>query len=328
MRRLAAGRNMTKRPDNLETVRLTLELLQRIPRTRKISATELHVQLTNAGYVRDLRTIQRQLNFLSEHFDIERDDSSKPFGYRWKEKAAGMSVPMLSEHESLLLTLAEQQLRSLLPTSLMKSMASFFEQARLNLGPHGETKKGRAWMSKVRVVSTTQPLLAPKISIDVFEAVSQALYEDRWLEVEYKNADGWKAQANVMPLGLAQQGARLYLVCRYDGYDNERILALNRMLSARASIHTFERPKDFDLAKYDAEGQFGFGDGKQIRLTFRIQKTAGRHLLESPLSSDQESKEIGDELEISATVVDTEQLEWWLRGFGDSVSKILKSTVS
>jgi hypothetical protein len=30
--------------------------------------------------------------------------------------------------------------------------------------------------------------------------------------------------------------------------------------------------------------------------------------------------EAEDHYEISATVVDTAQLEWWLRGFGDAVS--------
>ena len=65
---------MAKRPETLETVLLALELLRRIPRTRKISASELHEQLTGAGLERDLRTIQRQLEMLSGHFDIERDD--------------------------------------------------------------------------------------------------------------------------------------------------------------------------------------------------------------------------------------------------------------
>ena len=74
---------------------------------------------------------------------------------------------------------------------------------------------------------------------------------------------------------LAQQGPRLYLVCRFDGYDNERSLALNRISSAAVSTLGFERPKDFDLQKYDADGRFGFGEGKRISLKFRIKRAAG-----------------------------------------------------
>ncbi|MDP2771333.1 MAG: WYL domain-containing protein, partial [Giesbergeria sp.] len=64
---------MAQRPDTLETALLMVELLRRIPRGRKITARELHQQLKDAGFERDLRSIQRQLETLSEHFDIERD---------------------------------------------------------------------------------------------------------------------------------------------------------------------------------------------------------------------------------------------------------------
>lgn len=313
---------MPKRSDTLKTVLLALELLRRIPRNRKVSASELHEQIAGLGLDRDLRTIQRQLEMLSEHFDIERDDRNKPYGYRWKERAQGLALPMLSEQESLLLTLAEQHLRNLLPASMMKSMEGFFVQARTNLGPSGNSRREREWLSKVGVVSTTQPLLPPKIRPGVFDEVSNALYANRWLTVDYRNAAGKKTKSEVMPLGLAQQGPRLYLVCRYRDFDNERSLALHRIISAKASTLSFERPRDFDLQKYDDDGRFGFGEGKRIRLTFRIERGAGSHLLESPLSADQQVKEIGDQLEISATVVDTAQLEWWLRGFGDRLSEI------
>lgn len=311
---------MPKRPDNLETLHIALELLRRIPRGAKVSAPELHAQLNQAGLARDLRTIQRQLEMLTQHFDIERDDRSRPYGYRWKERAKGLTLPSLTEQESLLLTLAEQHLRKLLPASLMKSMSSFFAQARSNIGPHTNAKREREWLSKVRVVSETQPLLPPKIRPGVFDEVSNALYANCWLEVDYKNAGGKRTQTEVMPLGLAQQGPRLYLVCRFSGFDNERSLALHRITSARASERSFERPKEFDLQKYDDDGRFGFGEGERIKLRFRIDKGAGRHLLESPLSADQQVVELDDAYEITATVVDSEWLWRWVRGFGPQVS--------
>ena len=315
---------MRKRPDTLETVQIALELLRRIPRGRKITASELHAQLSEAGLARDIRTIQRQLQMLTQQFDIERDDSASPYGYRWKELAKGMTLPSLTEQESLLLTLAEQLLRHLLPANLMKSMGSFFDQARSNIGPHTNAKREREWLGKIRVVSETQPLLPPKIHPGVFDEVSNALFANRWLEVDYKNSAGKRTQTEVMPLGLAQQGPRLYLVCRFAGFENERSLALHRITSARTTIREFERPKEFDLSRYDDEGRFGFGDGKKVRLTFRITKSAGRHLLESPLSVDQQVVELEDHFEIAATVIDSARLQWWLRSFGGKVSAIVK----
>lgn len=100
------GRLMAKCSDTLETVKLALELFRRIP---------------------------RQLEQLSKHFDTERDERNKPYGYRWLEQAKVIAVPNLTAQESLLLQLAEAHLKNLLLVKLMKSMEGFFEQARRNL---------------------------------------------------------------------------------------------------------------------------------------------------------------------------------------------------
>lgn len=318
---------MPKRPDSLETLQLSHELLRRIPKGRTITASELHQQLAEAGFERDMRTIQRQLETLSEYYELDRDESTKPYRYSWKPYAKGLSLPSLSPQESLLLILAEQHLSTLLPTKLMKSMEGFFAQAHCQLEGKNTMARDREWLEKVRVVSTSQPLLPPKVDPAVFDQVSNALYGDQWLEVDYKNAAGKRTTNRVMPLGLAQQGPRMYLVCRFDGYDNERSLALHRIASARASTLTFERPKDFDLKKYDDDGRFGYGNGQRIRLSFTIEKEAGLHLLESPLSVDQQVEEQQETYEIAATVVDSAMLDWWLRGFGESVTNIQKRKV-
>lgn len=320
---------MAKRSDTLETVLLAVELMRRIPRGRKVTAGELHQQLKDAGIERELRTIQRQLEMLSEHFEIERDDRSKPYGYRWLEQAKALAMPNLTPQESLLLQLAEEHLKNLLPPRLMKSMEAFFSQARRNLGSESSARLEREWPGKVRVVATSQPLLPPKIVSGVFEAVSEALYANRWLTLDYQNSAGKRRSITVMPLGLAQQGPRLYLVCRFDGFNNERSLALHRIRKAEASTLTFERPAEFDLQKYDDDGRFGFGEGHRVQLRFRITKDAGLHLTESPLSTDQQYVEAQDGwLEIIATVVDSAMLDWWLRGFGKAVTNIQKISLN
>lgn len=318
---------MGKRPDTIETTLLAIELLRRIPRGHKLTARQLHAQLKDAGFDRDLRTVQRQLEMLSEHFEIERDDRSKPYGYRWLEGTRGLAVPNLTAQESLLLGLAEEHLKNLLPARLTRSMNGFFEQARRNLGRDGNARLERQWPEKVRVVATTQPLLPPRIRPGVFETVSEALYANRWLRLDYRNAAGKRAMVDVMPLGLAQQGFNLYLVVRYQGYQDDRSLALHRIQSAEASTLGFERPKDFDLKRYEREGRFGFGRGKLIRLAFRIRIEDGAHLLESPLSADQHVVRLDDHFEITATVVESALLDKWLRSFGRAVSQVRRSQI-
>lgn len=319
---------MTNQQSSQDVLLFNLELLRRIPRHARVTARELHEQLQAAGFKRDLRTVQRQLDLLSQHFDLERDDSSKPYGYRWLPHAKGLSIPSLTVQESLLLKLAEEQLRYLLPASLMRSMEGFFKQATATLVSSEAPLLERQWRKKVRVVSTSQPLLPPPVDQAVFDTVSEALYRNRWLSLDYRNAQQTlRTGQRVMPLGLAQQGARLYLVCRYHGYDNERSLAINRIQAARMLVDGFVRPRLFDLQRYDEDGRFGFGEGERIRLAFSISKQAGYHLLESPLSEDQVIQELEDGYRVTAIVVDSLMLKQWLLGFGENVWDVRRETV-
>ena len=122
-----------------------------------------------------------------------------------------------------------------------------------------------------------------------------------------------------MPLGLVQQGVRLYLVARFAGYDNQRILALPRIRKALLTEDTFKYPTDFDLNTYAHAGEFGISHGRQVRLRFCIDPVIGAHLLESPLSRDQESHSTDEGLVIDATVLETELLHRWLRSWGDAL---------
>lgn len=328
---------MPKRSDTLETLELTLELLKGIRKDRATTASELRQKLidTDARFTRELRTIQRLLETLSVDFktlNIERDERSKPYGYRYNANAARLTLPGLNPQEALLLTLAEQQLANLLPARLMNSMDSIFSQARHQLTDfvHPTDKEGakarleREWLNKVRVLSTSQPLLPPKVDTDVFKQVSDALYENKWLDVTYKNASGHEASYKIMPLGLVQQGPRMYLACRFDGHDNYRCLALHRMTKAQASTLTFERPSDFDLSQLNDDLVFREEAPQTIRLSFWVDKSNGLHIVECPLSKDQQVVELEDGYEITATVVDTDVLDRWLTGFGDGVSAVRK----
>jgi predicted DNA-binding transcriptional regulator YafY len=315
-----------KRPNNLEAVTIALKILHLIPRKpRAVDAPSLLAALKEDGIDRGIRTVERHLENLCDQFKILCDDTSKPYRYSWPKEARALDIPILSEQDALLLMLAKQQLQHLLPASLNKSMTGFFEQADYALNAKPDSTLAKEWLSKVRVVSDsqTQPLIPPSIDPEIFETVSNALYNNRMLNLRYRNSSGQESDINVMPLGLAQQEQRFYLVCRYDGYDNERNLALHRIISAKASF-TFDRPINFNLAQYDIDGRFAFGEGHKVKLMIRINKYYGSHLIETKLSHDQTHREVGEDLEITATVVDSARLEWWLRGFGDAISHTVK----
>jgi len=306
----------------LDNALLILEILRRIPRRNFTTSAHLREQVAAAGYEVTLRTVQRHLDAICSRFDIECDTRGKPFGYRWMEGAEGLKLPLLTSSEALLLQLAKSEVSQLLPARALVSMAPLFATARRELEATPAPQVERRWLKKVQRIPDSQPLLAPKIAPGVFDAVSDALYRECKLRIHYRNAYGQRKSATVWPLGLVQQGVRLYLVCRFEGYDNERILALPRILQAEVSDESFTWPVGFDLADYCSGGDFGVSHGRKVRLCFRIEKACGQHLLESPLAADQTACDLGDVLEIKATVVDTELLQRWLRGWGEKVDGV------
>ena len=305
---------------NLTALQLQLEILRFIPKTRFITSEEILQKLNDIGVQRDLRSIQRQMQKLCDQFDIECDDRDRPYGYRWKPNAKGLDLPILNEQQSLVLMLAKQCLKGILPASIMSSMDGFFQQAEYNLVYDSHKKSGAEWLDKVAIAPTSQPLLPAQINPEIFSEISTALYNNRILEVHYRNQVGVEHHAEVKPLALVQQGAAQYLVVQYVN-DKIKHLALHRFISAKATTFTFERPQ-FNLKNYLAEQHFGFGNGKKIRFTFRIAKHLGFHLTETPLSADQSIIDEGETYLVQATVVESEMLNWWVAKSGDEIEEI------
>ena len=106
---------MTRDTSSLQEAKMLLEVLKRIPLNRKISTTDLHQQLTAAGYELSRRTLQRYLKALSESdMGVQCDDKSKPFGYRRLLNSNDLDRVGLGADGALLLLLAREHLLSLI----------------------------------------------------------------------------------------------------------------------------------------------------------------------------------------------------------------------
>jgi predicted DNA-binding transcriptional regulator YafY len=62
---------------------------------------------------------------------------------------------------------------------------------------------------------------------------------------------------------------------------------------------------------------------RPIELVIRVESYAAEHLLESPLAPNQTVRPLDDgRQELTASVVDTKHLRWWLTGFGAQLEVI------
>lgn len=230
-----------------EQVALAFELYKRIPQSYKTTARELQSQLNEVGIERDIRTIQRNLDVIIQYFDIEKDDRTKPYGYRRRNN----NVIAFGPQEALLLQLADKYLQYLLPNTLVKTLKSIFIDAKFHLFPNITNEKERQWLKKVKLIVAGQNDLPPKITAGIFEKVSHALYNNYWISLVCGNEHLNGEYKEAMPLGLAQQGLIVYFVFRFKGAETEEVIAIHDIVKVSLSSFPFTYPTDFELADFD-----------------------------------------------------------------------------
>ncbi len=311
----------------------TLQLLPRSPKF--ITSEGVQQRLEDEGFGVALRTVERDLVWLKTLFAIS--DGNKKYGkqWAWDAHAPPMVAPLLSHSEALTLLMAQQHLSGVLPASTLGHLQGYFDLAAQCLDPttmmaQRQPRPELHWRNKVRVLPSSQALLAPTVDATALATVQEALLQGEQCEICYhKRTD--QAVANnhskgdtyaIHPLGLVQRGALLYVVCTIKDYPDIKLLALHRVSRAAPLKSRAVVPVGFDLDAYIASGALGWrSDSQTIVLEALFAAVAGEHLRETPLSDDQTItvNETG-ELQVQATVQWTPQLEWWLLGFGAGVT--------
>lgn len=298
-------------------------MLRMVPRApARISAKDLCERLCADDFQVTKRTVERDLNELSEVFPIMVDSSSKPYGWSWLRDAASFDLPGMTLPEALTMTMVEQHLQYQLPPSAVEALRPHFASAARTLSTVDEHVPSRAWLGKVRSVSPQQPLLPPRLDEMCQRTVYLALMQDRQLRLHYRKRDSAAATlyASVHPLAVVQRGGVIYLVCMFGAFDDVRTIALHRVEQAEMLYEPSRRQPGFDIDVYIASGQFGVIAGAPIQLRAIFSRIAGEHLHETPLVADQQLSTMdGGQLLLAATVPHTRALVWWLLGFGDAV---------
>lgn len=298
-----------------------LRILPRAPARKSIAQIREHLE--TAGFAVTTRTLQRDLNSLSATFALQSDDAKAGTaqGWSWARNAKTLDIPSMDANEALTLRMVERFLPQLMPPVLRDYLEPFFERARTVL-EQDRQPRSRRWLDSVRVIPRELPLLPPTTDRKAADTVYQAYLDGRRFTARYRGARKDDAKEyEVNPLGLVARGNLIYLVCTLFDYTDIRQLALHRVRSATLLDKPATRPRGFDIDRYIAEGHFQYLTGETIKLTARFQKDAAAHLAETALSKDQTLTPNGDgTVTVTATVKESDQLEWWLLAFGEYVT--------
>ena len=310
-----------------------LLLLRMIPRyPRRIDTAAIESLLQRDGISIHRRSIQRDLEKLSQSFAITCDDQHKPYGWSWSADAPSMDIPTMTPPAALAYRMVADFMSDMFPKEIYDQLKPHFRYADTLLK---QTDKAtlKEWPDKVRSVSRSQPLMPPTIKAEVFSVVSDSLLEGKRFQVSYqKRGEKEPVSWVINPLGIVLHDRLITLVCTIGNYQqlkDVRQLQLHRMKIATPLGEPALSPDGFTLDEYIAGGAFSYTIGENtIRLKAIFEQDAAIHLEETPLSEDQQLTDQGDgTVLVEATVVDTRQLRWWLLGFGGRVVVLLPAEV-
>lgn len=287
-------------------------------------ASEITAKLNEQGYAVSVRTVQRDLQELSEIFDIEINNKNpRDYGWRWR-KGANLNIPGMSVSEALAMRLVETHMKQLLPATMLGGLQGVFSLAQAKLEKvetinHNHTKD---WLNKVRVVPPTQPMLPPSVNQEIQADIYQALLESRQIKAGYQPVNHNQPKEYLLhPLGLIMRGALSYLVASAWGYTDVQLYALHRFSKVEILHEAVKVPDGFNLDKSIEGGLAEFANqGVPIQLELRCNQWVANYLAETPLSVDQKIEpETDGWVRLTATINDTWQLHWWLMGQGAGV---------
>ncbi len=302
-----------------ETLYRHWRILEVLPTTPgSATAPALWARLKDEGFQCTKRTVERDLEVLSVHHPLVVDDSEKPFRWAFAHTAQQRVLPGLTPAQAVALALAREHLGALLPKPLADSLEPLYRSADAVMNDLGWNR----WVEATAFVPPTQQLIPAKYDTDVLFSIQKAIAEGRRLSIRYrKKWDDAPADREVNPLGVLFGGPVSYLVATDVGGEQPKQFALHRIESASAVDAKRSVPRAFKFKDYARSAEAQWLHEPDIRLVLWIDPPAAEHLRETPLSEDQTWRRLSnpDVVEVIATVDDTEQLRWWIRGFGEQI---------
>lgn len=306
-----------------ETLFRYLTMLQLIPRyPGRIATPVLQEKLRERGFQIDNRSLQRDLrDKIALHFPLGCDDSQKP--YRWYfDRDFHCNLPALDVPSALTLVLAEEYLKGLLPPVVVGQLTPQFTDAR-HLLDDLQSNGLSQWAKRVRAIPNGKALIPAPLEESTWQAVTQALLEQKALDVKYLSRSTEEEKAFTLhPQGLVSRHSVTYLLATVNDYTDIRQFALHRIREPRISDRPWREVEDFDLDGYIRSGAFGYLQGNEdVTLVANVAPQVAWLLDETPLSAQQTLTPLSDSdwQRLEARVPDDQQTLWWLMGMGANV---------
>lgn len=307
---------------NKDSLNRVLTMMQMIPLyPRWVTAKKLHSGLSDQGFSVTKRTIERDLIRFSTQLGLTSVDSPEGFKWSYARDNNVSFVPSLSIAEALSLKMAQKHLSFHLPPFLFTSMQAIFNKADRVLSSNQALNQ---WPSKVSVLPPGIPIKPHSNDPEILATLYRGLMENRKVSIRYfKNKRFFK----VALLGLIVRDNKLVFICRYEGFEDIRMILAHRIHDAVLLDETHK--DETDVQSYTLSGQPGAKlTTEEIRLEIEVTGYVKLLLSESKVGKDQTLDEIDENWSKAAfTLPHTQELEHWLMANIASIKIISPTTV-
>ena len=151
-----------------------------------ISTAEMEKRLEGEGFIVDRRTIQRDLEKLSEKFGLRNRPGTGRELLWFAQKGTANKWPAMSTDTALTLIMVEHNLKPLIPKQALNSIASLVNQAKETLKVQDKIGSKKIWSESVRIAPKGFVLQPAEIPPDVMTNIFDAMGKHRQLKITNK----------------------------------------------------------------------------------------------------------------------------------------------
>jgi predicted DNA-binding transcriptional regulator YafY len=192
------------------------------------------------------KTIQRDIDFLRNNFDVPIAYDEGKFGYYLTEPTFELPALKLGEGELFAMALAEQVLEQYQNTPVYERLTRIFHKLEKHLPEKASLEANWLW-GRFSMV----PLPSPAINQEVWQLVFEALHNQRRLRFDYTAPPHQNPVMKVLhPYHIVVHRAQWYIIGEDEGRKAVRIFSLSRISRPKILKETFSLPEDFRLEDY------------------------------------------------------------------------------
>jgi proteasome accessory factor B len=259
------------------------------------------------------KTIQRDINFMRQDWDLPIEYCKTEGGYRyteWVEEFPGLKY---SENEAFAFLIARNSIERYKGTHMHEPLSQFYDKIISQL-PLKRTRQ----FERVKECVSFRSAGWSKGNYLILDKLSKACLDRKEISFDYdREWTGKQRKKNQKPLHLVNHDNAWYLVVANLEVDQKhKIYSVARMSSLKTHVVTFSEIK-FSIDKF-MEYNFGIFTGKKShKVRVRFDAFAAPYIRERKWNSSQKTKNFKDgSLEFSITVNDLTEIKGWIMNWG------------